>query len=269
MILGVDVSRYDEQVEWDVLAEGGAGFAIVKVSQGDYLRDPMAEQHLRGANSVGLETGIYHWCDPSRGDREQAEYLLKAAKRQHFTFIALDVEQHWSRWDGWPFVPATQQVRGDARKALLEKRAGRRKPERSKRSFAPENCSPQRISENVRAVAKILEEECGRKPVIYTRTSFIQEYARTMLAWLPEYPLWLAQYPGGTRPAECSWEALWAEHAPLGQPALPPGCKLWHFWQWSGDRFKLPGASSRLDLNFFNGSREELAAFCAGEAGHG
>jgi GH25 family lysozyme M1 (1,4-beta-N-acetylmuramidase) len=45
------------------------------------------------------------------------------------------------------------------------------------------------------------------------------------------------------------------------RPNLPPGIKAWDFWQWSGDRFHLPGISSHPDLNVFNGSLNDLQQF--------
>ena len=43
---------------------------------------------------------------------------------------------------------------------------------------------------------------------------------------------------------------------------LPAGCREWRFWQFSADKFSLPGARSPLDLNFFNGTYEQLKEWC-------
>lgn len=98
--------------------------------------------------------------------------------------------------------------------------------------------------------------------VIYTRTSFILEHARPMLSWLGEYPLWLAQYPylRGT-PVNLNWSDLNALITTSSGPTLPPGIPTWTFWQWSGDRFHLPGISSYPDLNVFNGDLASLKRF--------
>jgi GH25 family lysozyme M1 (1,4-beta-N-acetylmuramidase) len=47
----------------------------------------------------------------------------------------------------------------------------------------------------------------------------------------------------------------------LSGPALPKGCHGWQFWQFSGDKFYLPGVKGAIDLNYFNGSEAELHAF--------
>ena len=64
MLLGIDVSHYDDAVDWPLLARSGVAFAIVKASQGDYYRDDQCKKHLAGAQAAGLRRGIYHWVDP-------------------------------------------------------------------------------------------------------------------------------------------------------------------------------------------------------------
>ena len=45
----------------------------------------------------------------------------------------------------------------------------------------------------------------------------------------------------------------------LMAPLEPMGCTDWLFWQFSGDKFRLPGADSLLDLNWMQGGwREKL-----------
>lgn len=241
---GVDVSRYDEQVDWPLLAANGVDFAIVKISQGDYNRDPLAASHLTGAAQAGLVTGIYHWCDPIESDASQLEYLLQMAAGLPYRLVCLDVEQYWADWADWP------------------------KPRRGKKNKG--RLSPERISRCARNLLEGLQKRLpsGMPVVIYTRASFIHEYARPMLEWLPQVPLWLAQYPllRGNGPA-IQWSDLNRLLNTTFRPTLPRGCERWTFWQWSGDRFRLPGISSHPDLNVFAGSRAELEQFAPEKAG--
>jgi GH25 family lysozyme M1 (1,4-beta-N-acetylmuramidase) len=124
------------------------------------------------------------------------------------------------------------------------------------------NFSPRQISDSAEKIAKQLKARVDVPLVIYTRVSFITEYARPMLQWLPDYPLWLAQYPLLPIPkGKLTWENLHEIHPRQTAPLLPSVCSNWTFWQWSGDRLHLPGIRSCLDLNFFNGSFEELDEF--------
>lgn len=241
---GIDVSRYDEQVNWSDLKQNGVEFAIVKVSQGNYNHDPLAETHLRGAHTAGLITGIYHWCDPLCEDSSQVEQLLKCSQGLPYHFICLDVEQFWADWSTWPHI--TVKAGGSRRKKKK-----------------PLYLSAERISQNAHRMAEQLRlAKPSTQVVIYTRTSFVLEHARPMLTWLGEYPLWLAQYPylRGT-PNDINWSDLNTLLATSFRPSLSPGIKAWHFWQWSGDRFRLPGISSHPDLNVFNGSLADLHSF--------
>jgi GH25 family lysozyme M1 (1,4-beta-N-acetylmuramidase) len=241
---GIDVSRYDERIYWSDLKQSGVEFAIVKVSQGNYNRDPLAESHLRGAHAAGLITGIYHWCDPLCEDTSQVEYLLQCSLGLPYRMICLDVEQFWADWSAWPRITV--------------KAGGSRKKKKK-----PLYLSAERISQNAHRMAEQLRlAQPGKPVVIYTRSSFIHEHARPMLTWLGEYPLWLAQYPylRGT-PANINWSDLNMLLSGTFRPNMPTGIKAWHLWQWSGDRFNLPGISSHPDLNVFNGSLADLRQF--------
>jgi hypothetical protein len=41
-------------------------------------------------------------------------------------------------------------------------------------------------------------------------------------------------------------------------PSLPKGITQWTFWQFTGDKFVLPGAASALDVNYYNGNLDDL-----------
>lgn len=232
---GIDVSRYDERVDWSVLAAGGVSFMIAKATQGDYNRDPLLESHLTGAANAGLVTGVYHWCDPIQSDSDQLDFLVNSIHGLPYRFVCLDVEQHWANWADWP------------------------KPRRGKKNKG--RLSPEKISRNAWNLADGLRQQlpAGMPVVIYTRVSFIHEYARPMLNWLANFPLWMAQYPllRGVGPS-IQWSDLDGLLKKCLRPTLPRGSSRWTFWQWSGDRFNLPGISSHPDLNVFAGSRAEL-----------
>ncbi len=231
--LGIDVSRWQPQVDWDLLAAAGVRFAIAKASQGSASRDSALGMHLSGAQSVGMITGVYHWCDPTLNAQRQVDNFCQAVANQAFDFAAVDVEQYWSSWNEW----------------LSGKVAGL--------------ASPEQISASALAVAQGLRQACAKPVLIYTRTSFVNDYARPMLDWLAGWPLWLAQYPYPAGRIQATWEELQNDLLPTPKgPPLPKGCREWAFWQFSGDRFVLPGCSTALDLNLFNGTPADLEEWC-------
>ncbi len=252
--LGVDVSRYDPQVDWKLLAKEGVDFAIVKLTQSDDWKDPLAEAHLKGATEAGLTTGIYHWCDPMTPAAAQVQHIVRCGYNLPWQFLCLDVEQ-------FEYQAAF----------TIRKPGGKHgKPAASKRMVRPVRIADTRISQTTRTMVKLLKPEYPHKQiVIYTRVSFLLEYARPMLTWIHEVPLWLAQYPdAGAFGPITKWSDLKRfVKQKLTSPVLPQGCDKWHFWQFSGDRIQLPGCPSRLDLNVFNGNKADLLQFATSTAG--
>lgn len=253
MMLGIDVSHYDEQVDWPVLARGGVAFTIAKLSQGDYYRDPDCRQHLEQAGQAGLRTALYHWVDPQVSPQRQAGFIHECADGLQTGFLCLDVEQHAPWLAAYPANPP-KYGRG---------KPGSKAARVRKQQAVSVNFSPRQISDCARRLAELAREATGLPVVIYTRVSFIIEYARPMLEWIADYPLWLAQYPLLAAPeGHLTWETLPRIYPRASAPLLPAGCSTWDFWQWSGDRLRLPGMRSCADLNFYNGGVAELDALC-------
>jgi len=231
-VLGVDVSHWQPVVDWELLAENGVAFAWMKAAQGSYAQDPSLAWHLKGAKTAGLLCGFYHWVDPNNPAADQLENLKHAVGENEFSFLALDVEQYWVDWLEWQRREVTRFIPG------------------------------KQISERAQTLAGLAADWCRLPVLIYTRASFVTEYAPQMESWLGEWPLWLAHYPYANGRVSLSWQTLKTHYAPSIQaPALPRGGSDWRFWQFSGDKFLLPGCQTALDLDFFHGSRQELFAW--------
>ncbi len=232
--LGVDVSHWNDFVDFEALSAAGVSFAAVKISQGSQLRDGRRIQHGNAARRAGLLTGGYHWCDPTHDPDRQVENFLRAGEGLELDFCAVDVEQHWRDWDEWSRRKITRLL------------------------------PPAQISRCARLVSEGIARRTGKPTLIYTRTTFVQAYAAPMLDWLAEWDLWLAQYPYPRGRLTLDWQTLRSQHLPQTfAPALPRGAKGWRVWQFSGDRFILPGGGGQpLDLNWFNGRVSDLRAWC-------
>lgn len=227
--LGVDVSHWQTGMDWPLLAKNGVEFSWMKAAHGAYGRDPSLRAHLKAARAAGIITAVYHWLDPLSPAAAQLENLKHALVGLEFSMLALDVEQYWLDWREWQQGTVTRRV-----------------PARQ-------------ISERAQELAELARDWCQKPVVIYTRASFVAAYAPHMHSWLPDWPLWLAMYPYPKGLVSLSWQTLKNNYRPpVTAPALPTGCKGWTFWQFSGDKFILPGCQTALDLNFFNGSRREL-----------
>lgn len=79
---GIDVSHWQETIDWRKVAGAGTRFAFLKATDGhDYL-DPTFAANRTGARVNGLRVGAYHFArpDPSRGDAvEEARWFVSQA----------------------------------------------------------------------------------------------------------------------------------------------------------------------------------------------
>ena len=95
-----------------------------------------------------------------------------------------------------------------------------------------------------------VEAAFGKKPIIYSGQYFLQDYlvqpGGGPPPWAKDYPLWLAQYPN--------------QFVEGAKPFLPRGWFNWSFWQYS-DKGRINGINAAVDMNFFNGTLEELYKF--------
>lgn len=232
MIIGVDVSHYQAKIDWPLLKANGVEFAIVKASQGSYV-DPSLKDHVSGANSAGIIVGAYQWNDPTLPYKSQAQTFLDAIAGLPISFLACDTEQFWADWSEWTTHSITKLVPATT------------------------------ISECARNTMAYWGDRSKLPQIVYTRDTFIDGYSRPMLTWIKNYPLWLAAYPFNAQIITTDWDTFKRQYLPVVKPPLlPEGCKTWTFHQFSGDKFILPGCTSKLDLNYFNGSLADLQAWC-------
>jgi len=95
------------------------------------------------------------------------------------------------------------------------------------------------IEKNIETFLSILEKRIGQKVIIYTSRKYWEKYLANA-SWGCEHWLWIDE-PGSKWPQQI-WP--WAG---------------WTFWQTSYQS-RLPGVSTLMGLNWFNGSRQELEA---------
>jgi len=100
----------------------------------------------------------------------------------------------------------------------------------------------ERLNYKVRQFLDETERITNIRPIIYSSGGFWRSYLayekRAHTDWARSYPLWIAQYTN-----------LWPT------PLYP--WAGWEFWQYT-DKGKIPGIITHVDLNWFNGSLEEL-----------
>ena len=92
-LLGVDVSRYQGEIDWPALADAGVRFAYVKATEGGDWTDPAFARNWRQSGEAEIARGAYHFFTFCRSPEDQAAHALAALPREGETLpLAVDVE---------------------------------------------------------------------------------------------------------------------------------------------------------------------------------
>ncbi len=102
-----------------------------------------------------------------------------------------------------------------------------------------EGLSPKASTNLCLAWMEAVEKQLGLKPIVYAGFYFIRDTLGAD-ARLAPYPLWLAQYRKNA-------------------PNVPKPYSTWTFWQFT-ETGKIDGITGNVDLNYFNGTVEQLKA---------
>ena len=54
---GIDLSRFQTQVDWQTARANGVNFAFIKATEGGDMVDPLFDSHWRGAGAAGIRRG--------------------------------------------------------------------------------------------------------------------------------------------------------------------------------------------------------------------
>lgn len=83
--LGIDVSRYQGDVDWEQVKAAGVEFAMIRVGfrgygqSGKLMEDVKAKQNYENATAAGIKTGVYFFSQAITVEeaREEAELVLQ------------------------------------------------------------------------------------------------------------------------------------------------------------------------------------------------
>lgn len=150
---GIDVSRWQAEIDWARARRAGVSFAFIKATEGGDAVDPMFDSHWRGAGRAGVRRGAYHFFYHCRPAVEQARWFIRHVPRSA-TDLPHVLDMEWT-----PFSPT---------------------------------CTVRRDGPVLRAEAKrfldMLERHYGRRPILYTSVDF---YRDTGIGQLENTEFWL------------------------------------------------------------------------------
>ncbi|MCF6231521.1 MAG: glycoside hydrolase family 25 protein [Rhodobacteraceae bacterium] len=157
-IHGIDVSRWQGDINWATAKAAGVSFAFMKATEGGDLADPKFAIHWQEAKAAGVKRSAYHYFFFCRPAAEQARWFIKHVPRDASALPhVLDME--------WTPKSKTCRLRPEGAKIRAE----------------------------ARRFLDILEAHYGRRPVVYTTVDFFRE---TGIGRLGGTEFWLRSVAG-------------------------------------------------------------------------
>lgn len=151
---GIDVSKYQGDIDWDAVRGSGTKFAFIKATEGGDHSDERFNANWSGAKAAGLSRGAYHFAYWCRGAQEQAEWFTS-----HVPYDAdalppvLDVE--------WITTSRT----------------------------CPRKVPGWKAREMMQTMLNHMERTYGKRPVIYSTVDFYEDVLSD--GSFSEYPIWV------------------------------------------------------------------------------
>lgn len=78
---GIDVSRFQGEIDWRAAARAGVNFAFIKATEGGDLLDTEFERNWRDAGRAGVPRGAYHFYYFCTNAKTQAEWFIRNVPR--------------------------------------------------------------------------------------------------------------------------------------------------------------------------------------------
>lgn len=150
-VRGVDVSHYQGDIDWQVLAKENIQFAYIKATEGSSHIDERFAENREKALKTGLQVGAYHFFSFDSPGTAQAEHFIRIAEPFHNCMVPMvDVEFYGNKWDNPP--------------------------------------DPDLVEPELKDYLDRLEQACGQKPVIYATKEAWELY---ICGKFDSYPLWI------------------------------------------------------------------------------
>jgi lysozyme len=174
--IGIDVAKYQGDVNWPVVKQAGYDFAFVKATEGVGYIDPKFERNWDKAQDAGLLVGAYHFARVSKSPT-----LEEDARREANWFAATigDLEGR---------LPPVLDIEWDKRADSVIK--------------------PAEVIAWCLTFLSELSTRTLRMPIVYTGPSF-WKYRLQSTALLNIYPLWEANYTSASQPKKMAAWPKW------------------------------------------------------------
>lgn len=165
---GVDVSKWQGNIDWNQLKRNGVAFAYIKSTEGGDLRDDRFAQYWDGAKRAGIPRGAYHFYYFCRSGADQAAWFIRNTPRDRSA------------------LPPVLDMEWNHKSPTCKKRP-----------------PPATVRREMNVFLKRVERHYGKKPLIYTTVDFHRE---NLEGHFKNYQFWVRAvadhpdniYPGRT-----------------------------------------------------------------------
>ena len=178
-IHGIDVSKYQGDIDWNAVARSGVKFAWIKATEGgDYVDEKFLE-NWQAAKEAGVPRGAYHfayWCRPA--EDQAAWFIANVPDDPSALPPVLDVE-----WN-----PASLTC--------------------------PQHVPREEALATIHIILDAMQRAYGKRPILYTSIDF---YHDVLEGELTDYPMWVRSvkdYPA-VKYGDLHWD-FW-QHTEDGQ----------------------------------------------------
>ena len=158
---GIDISRYQQKIDWGAVATSGVQFCFIKATEGARDVDASFKAHWEGAGTAGLMRGAYHFFRPQIPVSTQADLFAHTLGQLQPGDLppALDLEGT----AGWVEIP-------------------------------PADRAPLALN-----MLQAVEARLGVTPIVYMSPWFATDMLKSTPT-LALFPIWIAQYTDAQSP---------------------------------------------------------------------
>jgi lysozyme len=152
-IQGIDISRWQRDIDWEEVRRAGTRFAFIKATEGGDHIDERFRDNWAESKRAGVPRGAYHfvfWCRPAK---DQIRWFIRNVPKDPDALPpVLDVE-----WNNHSRCPRT---------------------------------TPDKARAKMREMLRAFEQHYGKKPVIYTDINFHEDVLEGVREF-DDYPFWI------------------------------------------------------------------------------
>lgn len=162
---GIDVSEYQDKIDWDKVKEIEGGYPIefvfFRASVGNERPDKKFKKYWKKAKEKKFICGAYHYYRPNENSLEQAKNFIKQVTLVEGDFPpVLDIEK----------LPKTQSI--------------------------------ERLKVGLHRWLEVVEKHFGVKPIIYSSESYYEDFLKDDFE---DYPFWIANYTAFYKDIDDEW----------------------------------------------------------------